>query len=66
MGKGGSGYSPGVMTVQEAADYLRIGRNTCYQGIRRGEIPALRICGRILLSKAAIDSMLACSGDPGH
>jgi excisionase family DNA binding protein len=36
-----------LLTVVEAARLLRIGRNTCYDLIRQGEIPHVRL-GRII------------------
>ena len=36
-----------LMTVQEAARVLRIGRNTCYELIRRGQLPHIRL-GRLI------------------
>lgn len=47
-----------VLTVQEVANLLRIGRNTAYEAIRRGELPAIKLCGRILVPKAAVQAML--------
>jgi excisionase family DNA binding protein len=37
-------------TVLEAARYLKISRNAAYQACERGEIPCLRIGGRIVVS----------------
>ena len=37
-----------LLTVPEAASLLRIGRNTCYELIRRGELPAVRLGERII------------------
>jgi len=37
----------GLLTVDEAAAFLRIGRNTCYELIRKGQIPFLRL-GRLI------------------
>ena len=34
---------PLVLTVEEAADCLRISRGSAYEGIRTGEIPHVRI-----------------------
>lgn len=43
-----------VLTVDEAARWLRVGRNRIYEAIGRGEIPHLRIGRSIRLSRAAI------------
>jgi excisionase family DNA binding protein len=34
-----------VLTVEEAAALLRIGRSAAYQAVRRGEIPSLKRLG---------------------
>lgn len=41
------GDEPVLMTVREAAAYLHISRDLCYEAIRRGELPAVRI-GRVI------------------
>lgn len=51
--------------VQEAAKILGIGRNAAYEAARRGEIPTIRIGGRILVPKAALDLMLEKAGQEG-
>ncbi len=51
-----------TMSVDEAAAILGIGRNAAYEAVRRGEIPSLRIGGRILVPKAAFQKMLGMDG----
>lgn len=46
-------------TVPEAARKLGIGRNSAYEAVRSGEIPSIRIGGRILVPRLALDRMLA-------
>jgi len=41
-------------TVLDAAKFLKIGRNQAYEGVRRGEIPAMRVCGRIVVFMGAL------------
>ena len=36
-------------TVDEAAKALGVSRNSAYEGVKRGEIPALRIGNRIVV-----------------
>jgi excisionase family DNA binding protein len=38
---------PAIMTVEECAQFLRIGRSACYESVRRGTIPSVRI-GRLI------------------
>ncbi len=47
-----------TLTVDEAARYLGIGRNSAYAAIARGEIPAIRVGKRLLVPKAALEKML--------
>ena len=50
---------PEVLTVSEAAGVLRIGRNSAYEAIRRGDLPAVRIGRRLLVPKRALSEFLA-------
>jgi excisionase family DNA binding protein len=50
-------------TVEETARILRIGRNSAYDAIRAGAIPALRIGRRIVVPRVALDRLLA-AGTP--
>ena len=43
-----------VLTATEAAKLLRIGRATCYEQIRQGAIPSIRIGRRIIVPRAAL------------
>lgn len=45
-------------SVEEAAALLGIGKNLCYQGCRRGDIPSMRIGGRIVIPADALKSLL--------
>lgn len=45
-------------TVSEVATILGIGRNTAYESCRSGEIPNVKIGGRILIPCSAIDELL--------
>jgi excisionase family DNA binding protein len=50
-----------VMTVDEAAMFLRIGRNALYDAIGRGDVPHRRIGKTIRLSRAALVQWLGRS-----
>ncbi len=52
---------PATITVEEAARLLGISRGLAYEGVRRGEIPAIRIGRRMLVPRRAI---LALLGEP--
>ena len=51
--------APDVLTPEETAKLLRIGRNAAYEAIQRGDIPSVRIGRRILVPKLALQRMLA-------
>lgn len=54
---------PAVLTVEEAAATLRIGRSAAYDAIRRGELPAIRV-GRILrVPRHRLEQMLGIQED---
>lgn len=44
--------------VEEAARALGISRSAAYEGVRRGEIPSIRIGHRIVIPTAALRRML--------
>ena len=47
-----------TLTVEEAAEILGIGRNSAYEAIRRGEIPALRLGRRLVVPRRALERLL--------
>ena len=47
-----------VMTVEEAAEVLRISRNSAYEAVKRGEIPSMRFGRLIRISRAVISKMV--------
>ncbi len=51
-----------VLTVAEAAKFLRIGRNQLYDAIGRGEVPHFRLGKSIRLSRAALMRCLGACG----
>ena len=57
------------MTVEEAAAFLRIGRNQLYEAVGRGEVPHGRIGKTIRMSRSALVRWLNRSCEPavkGH
>ena len=42
------------LSVRKAADLIGVGRNTLYEAIARGEIPAMHVGRRIVISKQAL------------
>ena len=53
------GINQHVLTVAEAGQMLRLGRNSMYSAIARNEIPAIRVGRRLLVPRAALDRMLS-------
>ena len=51
-----------TLSIPEAAAYLGIGRNTAYEAARTGELPTIRIGGRIVVSRIALERLLDGSG----
>ena len=49
---------PEVMTVEQAARYLGIGRNSAYEAIHRGDLPALRIGKLLRVSRYHLEQMV--------
>jgi len=45
-------------TVDEAARILGIGRNSAYQAVKRGELPAIRLGRRLVISISALEGLL--------
>ena len=51
------------LTVAEVAELFGIGLSAAYKAVKAGEIPAIRIGGRILIPTAALRRMLGLEGD---
>jgi excisionase family DNA binding protein len=47
-----------VLTVEEAAHELRIGRTAAYAAVQRGDIPTIRIGRTLRVPRHALDRML--------
>ena len=47
-----------VLNVNEVAEMLDLSRNSIYSGLKRGEIPHIRVGKRLLIPRAALEAML--------
>jgi excisionase family DNA binding protein len=57
---------PLVLTVEEAAKVLRIGRTAMYDAVRAGEVPGVIRVGRsIRISRHALERMLGLQNGHG-
>lgn len=45
---------PEVCSVRDVASYLGVAENSVYAAIRSGELPAVRLGRRVLVSRAAL------------
>jgi excisionase family DNA binding protein len=50
--------SPQTYSIKEAARGLGVPGRTIYGQVARGELPAIRLSGRILILRAVIDQIL--------
>jgi excisionase family DNA binding protein len=55
---GGAPTSPALMTVPEAANYLRIGRSKLYQLVAAGTLPSVRIGSVLRIPRAGLDAWI--------
>jgi len=46
-----------LLTVEEALPFLRTSKSTAYLAIQAGQVPSVRISGRILIPTAALRRM---------
>jgi excisionase family DNA binding protein len=53
-----------LLTVQEAADFLRVTQARTYQLLRSGMIPEVRIGRQIRISESALHEWVAHGGHP--
>ena len=47
-----------TVTVTEAADLLGISRGMAYECVRTGDIPSVRLRGRILIPRRKLEALL--------
>jgi excisionase family DNA binding protein len=50
--------APDVLTVAETAQLLRVGRNQCYELVRRGELHGRRIGRTVRIPKSSLIAFL--------
>jgi excisionase family DNA binding protein len=50
-----------LMTVAEAADYLRLSRPTIYRMVQAGELPAAAIRGQVRIRRRDLEALLSHS-----
>lgn len=48
-----------TLTIEETAKLLGIGRNLCYDQVKTGKIPAIKIGRRLLVPRFALEKLLA-------
>jgi excisionase family DNA binding protein len=53
-----------VLTVEEAAAYLRISRGLAFAAVRDGSLPSVRIGRRILIPRRQLEALLDGSTPP--
>jgi excisionase family DNA binding protein len=54
-----------ILTVDEAAHLMRVGRHAMYEAIRRGEVETLRFGRRLLIKKTTLQRLLSIATDDG-
>jgi len=54
--------APDVMTVQEALEYLPVGKNWFYERLRDGSIPSRRVRRKIFISREVLQQFLTSAG----
>jgi excisionase family DNA binding protein len=52
---------PLALTVDEAAEILKIGRNSCYALVTSGQLSAVRLGRRIVVPREAVEHLLDIS-----
>jgi excisionase family DNA binding protein len=54
-----------LLTVQEAAEFLRISRNSAYELVARGEVPAIRLGRTIRIPRSLLARWVLARGVDG-
>jgi excisionase family DNA binding protein len=50
--------APDVLSITEAAALLRLGRSLAYEAVQRGELPAVRVGRKWLVSKTSLQEFV--------
>ena len=54
---------PEVLTIEETASLLRIGRTSAYQAARAGELPVIRLGRKLLVPRRGLEVLLGANND---
>jgi excisionase family DNA binding protein len=57
---------PEILTLPEAASFLRIGERTAYDLARQGRIPAAKVGGQWRFRRSDLDTWLAAGGESAN
>ena len=57
---------PEIMTLPEAAEYLRIGKRTCYQMAQSGQIPVRKVGNQWRFNKTNLDNWSRENSEPSR
>ena len=52
-----------VLTVEQAGKRLGICRNSAYEAVKKGEIPSIKVGGKIIIPVVAFERMLSHPGE---
>lgn len=56
--------TPDTITIEEAASRLGCSKPSVYEGIRRGNIPGIKLGRRLVIPRAAFEAMLTQPAKP--
>lgn len=54
-----SNYECMTLSIRQAAKILGVSKNVLYAAMRRGEIPFIKVGGRVVIAKALVEKLLA-------
>lgn len=56
--------APVMFTVQETMAYANVGRATVFKLLKTKQLPRVKLCGKTLISRAAVDRLLGLAPIP--